>query len=115
VDNITWHELINTKNFEISNNRFGQQIPTKILRRFVERKNNKMNIYIYYRSILIRIQSDHLFSLNHIYIGPSCPANCYGHGKCLWQKQKALCQCDNNQTSGIISLISKRSVAVYKG
>ncbi|CAF2836302.1 unnamed protein product [Rotaria sp. Silwood2] len=83
LDNITWHELIDIKNFERQMNRFGQQIPTKILR----------------RSILIRIQSDHLFNLNHIYIGPSCPANCYGHGKCLWKTEQAICQCDNNQTS----------------
>ncbi|CAF3387291.1 unnamed protein product [Rotaria sp. Silwood1] len=83
LDNITWHELIDTKNFERQINRFGRQIPLNILR----------------RSILIRIQSDRLFTLNHIYIGPSCPANCYGHGKCLWKTEQAICQCDNNQTS----------------
>lgn len=34
IDNITWHELIDTKDSKRPNNRFGQQIPTKILQRF---------------------------------------------------------------------------------
>ncbi len=50
--------------------------------------------------MLIRIQSDHSFTLSYIYIGPLCPSNCYGYGTCLWKKQQAICQCDNNQTSG---------------
>ncbi len=85
-------------------NRFGQQIPTKILRRFVEKKNNPSNIQKTFSSsssILLRIQSDQSFVLNHIYLGPPCPANCYGHGKCLWEKQQTVCQCDKNQTLGI--------------
>ncbi|CAF4418864.1 unnamed protein product, partial [Rotaria sp. Silwood2] len=40
LDNITWHELIDIKNFERQMNRFGQQIPTKILRRFVKTMMN---------------------------------------------------------------------------
>jgi len=91
--------LIDRKNFERQINRFGQQIPTKILRRFVKKMKSYFH-FIFYSSILIRIQSDHSFGLNHIYMGPSCPANCYGHGKCLWEKQQALCQCDKNQTAG---------------
>ncbi|CAF1574185.1 unnamed protein product [Rotaria magnacalcarata] len=83
LDNVTWRELIDTNNFERPMNRFGRQIPTEILR----------------RSILIRIQSDSSFNLNHIYLGPSCPANCYGYGKCVWKSEQAICQCDNNKTS----------------
>ncbi|CAF0744576.1 unnamed protein product [Adineta steineri] len=83
VDNITWHELIDTRIFQRKLNRFGRQIPNELLR----------------RSILIRLQSDHSFILKYIYMGPPCTANCYGHGQCLWKKQQAICQCDNNQTS----------------
>ena len=36
LDNTSWHELIDTNNFERQMNRFGRQIPTRILRRFVE-------------------------------------------------------------------------------
>ncbi|CAF5144524.1 unnamed protein product [Rotaria magnacalcarata] len=86
LDNVTWRELIDTNNFERPMNRFGRQIPTEILR----------------RSILIRIQSDSSFNLNHIYLGPSCPANCYGYGKCVWKSEQAICQCDNNKTSSIL-------------
>ncbi|CAF0939143.1 unnamed protein product [Adineta ricciae] len=83
LDNLTWHELIDTRSFEQKMNRFGRQIPSELYR----------------RSILIRIQSDHSFTLNYVYVGPQCPANCYGFGKCLWDNQRTVCQCDKNYTS----------------
>lgn len=35
LDNATWHELIDTRDFGRQMNRFGRQIPTAILQRFV--------------------------------------------------------------------------------
>ena len=36
LDNITWHELIDTQHFERQMTRFGRQIPTGLLQRFVQ-------------------------------------------------------------------------------
>ena len=92
-------------------NRFGRQIPSELYRRYVQRigayeTRKYMNPFSDWSSILIRIQSDHSFTLNYIYVDPSCPANCYGFGKCLWDNQRAVCQCDKNYTSGNPHFIS---------
>lgn len=35
LDNLTWHELFDTKRFPRSSHRFGQQLPKEVLQRFV--------------------------------------------------------------------------------
>ena len=62
-----------------------------------------VNLFTHYsmiRSILVRLQSIDTFVLRYIYIGPPCPANCYGLGLCVWNQNRAICDCDTNKTSG---------------
>ena len=52
IDNITWNELIDTDQFERPMNRFGQTIPTKLIRQFVKNLNS-LN-FSYLRNILVQ-------------------------------------------------------------
>lgn len=59
--------------------------------------------FLWFRNILIRFQSNETFSFEHFYIGPPCPANCYGQGRCFLENNEPVCQCDDNETASKIT------------